>query len=81
MLQQILTLSQNTFIESIRQPIYVVLLLVGSVTGAQLGTFFAQKAKPEQLRLILAIIVLGVALRMALGLGYRPDEIYTVVAL
>jgi hypothetical protein len=28
------------------------------------------------LRLILALIVLGVALRMALGLGYRPDEIF-----
>jgi uncharacterized membrane protein YfcA len=39
------------------------------------------KAKPEQLRLILALIVLGVALRMALGLGYRPDEIFTVVPL
>jgi hypothetical protein len=33
------------------------------------------------LRLILALIVLGVALRMALGLGYRPDEIFTVVPL
>ena len=34
--------------------------------------------KPELLRLVLAIIVLLVALRMALGLGWRPDEIYTV---
>jgi hypothetical protein len=25
------------------------------------------------------VIVLAVAVRMALGLGYRPDEIYTVV--
>ena len=57
------------------------LLLIGSVSGAQVGAQFAQKAKPEQLRLILAIIVLGVALRMALGLGYRPDEIYSVVPL
>ena len=29
----------------------------------------------------LAAIVLLVALRMALGLGWRPDEIYTVQAL
>jgi len=57
------------------------LLLLGSVTGAQLGAQFAQKAKPEVLRLILAVIVLLVAFRMALGLGYRPDEIYTVVPL
>ena len=57
------------------------LLLVGSVSGAQIGALFAQKAKPEHLRLILAVIVLAVALRMALGLGYRPDEIFTVVPL
>lgn len=57
------------------------LLLLGSVSGAQIGAQFAQKAKPEQLRLILSVIVLGVAIRMALGLGYRPDEIYTVVPL
>jgi uncharacterized membrane protein YfcA len=57
------------------------LLLVGSVTGAQLGTRFAQKASPVKLRLALAIIVLIIALRLALGLGYRPDEIYTVAPL
>lgn len=57
------------------------LLLVGSVTGAQFGAQFAQKARPERLRLVLAVIVLAVALRMALGLGYRPDEIYSVVPL
>jgi uncharacterized membrane protein YfcA len=57
------------------------LLLLGSVTGAQLGSRIAQFAKPELLRLILAAIVLAVALRMAFGLGVRPDEIYTVVPL
>jgi uncharacterized protein len=57
------------------------LLLLGSVTGAQLGAQFAQKASPVKLRLVLAVIVLLVALRMALGLGYQPDEIYTVAPL
>jgi len=57
------------------------LLLLGSVTGAQIGTRIAQSAKPELLRLILAAIVLAVALRMAFGLGVRPDEVYTVVPL
>lgn len=61
--------------------VLAVLLLVGSVTGAQIGAHFAQKAKPELLRLILAVIVLLVAFRMGLGLGYRPDEIYTIVPL
>ena len=54
------------------------LLLVGSVLGAQAGAFFAQRAKPDVLRLVLALIVLGVALRMAAGLGWQPDEIFTV---
>jgi len=55
-----------------------VLLLIGSVTGAQLGAQFAAKARPVQLRLALAVVVLLVALRLAWGLGVRPDEIYTV---
>ena len=57
------------------------LLLVGSVTGAQLGTKIASFAKPEHLRLVLAMIVLAIAMRMAFGLGVRPDEVYTVVPL
>jgi len=57
------------------------LLLLGSVIGAQYGALFAQKMKPELLRMILAIVVLGVALRMALQLGWRPEEIYTVQML
>ncbi|MGF1549539.1 MAG: sulfite exporter TauE/SafE family protein [Sphingomonadaceae bacterium] len=54
------------------------LLLLGSVVGAQYGARLASLAKPELLRMFLAIIVLAVALRMGLGLGWRPDEIYTV---
>jgi uncharacterized membrane protein YfcA len=61
--------------------VLAVLLLIGSVTGAQIGARLAQRMRPEYLRLLLAGIVLLVALRMALGLGWRPDEIYTVQAL
>ncbi len=61
--------------------VLAALLLLGSVTGAQLGAQFAQKASPVILRLALAIVVLAVALRMALGLGYQPDEIFTVAPL
>ena len=57
------------------------LLLIGSVTGAQVGVRFAQKVKPEYLRLVLAFMVLTVAFRMALGLTWRPEEIYTVQPL
>ncbi len=61
--------------------VLVVLLLIGSVTGAQLGTQLAQKFKAEYLRLALAAIVLAIALRMFFGLMVRPDEIFTVVPL
>jgi hypothetical protein len=61
--------------------VLAVLLLLGSVVGAQFGARFAQKAKPELLRMFLAIIVLSVAFRMALGLGWRPPEIYMIDAL
>jgi uncharacterized membrane protein YfcA len=61
--------------------VLAALLLLGSVSGAQIGTQMAQKVKPEMLRLILAVIVLLIALRMLWGLGVRPDEIYTVTPL
>ena len=54
------------------------LLLLGSVAGAQLGARFALKLRPDYLRLALAAIVLLVAVRIGLGLGWRPDEIYSV---
>lgn len=57
------------------------LLLLGSVVGAQYGARFAQKVKPELLRMLLAVVVIVVAARMALGLGWRPAEIYTVQML
>ena len=61
--------------------VLAVLLLLGSVTGAQLGAKVALKASPVRLRLALAVIVLLVALRLAIGLGYQPDEIYSVAPL
>jgi uncharacterized membrane protein YfcA len=57
------------------------LLLVGSVSGAQIGARMAQTVKPEYLRLALAFIVLVVAIRMLLGLTWRPPEIFTVQLL
>src|SRR3546814_15675570 len=58
--------------------VLALLLLIGSVTGAQIGARMSMKFRPAYLRIFLAIVVLIVAIRMALGLGWRPDEIYTV---
>ncbi|RST29709.1 sulfite exporter TauE/SafE family protein [Sphingomonas ginkgonis] len=57
------------------------LLLVGGVIGAQYGARLTLRLKPDLLRLILSVIILLVALRMAIGLAWRPDEIYTIDAL
>ena len=59
--------------------VLAVLLLIGSVSGAQIGAQLAQKVPAARLRFVLAAIVLVVAARMALGLGWRPDEIYSVM--
>jgi uncharacterized membrane protein YfcA len=57
------------------------LLLIGGVIGAQYGARLTTRLKPDLLRLALSVIILAVALRMALGLAWRPDEIYTVFYL
>ena len=61
--------------------VLAALLLVGGVIGAQYGARLTTRLKPDLLRLALSVIILGVALRMALGLAWRPDEIYTVYYL
>ncbi len=58
--------------------VLAALLLAGGVIGAQYGARLTTKLKPDLLRLALALIILAVALRMALGLAWRPDEVYTV---
>ena len=58
--------------------VLAALLLVGGVVGAQYGAMLTTRMKPDLLRLTLAIIILLVALRMALGLTYRPDEIFSI---
>lgn len=58
--------------------VLAVLLLLGSVTGAQIGSRLSTRINAEWLRLLLAALVILVAIRMALGLGWRPDEIYSI---
>jgi uncharacterized protein len=57
------------------------LLLAGGVIGAQYGALLTVRIKPDLLRLALAVIILVVAARMALGLAWHPDEIYSIELL
>lgn len=54
--------------------VLALLLLLGGVVGAQLGVRAAQRLSPDRLRLALALIVLGVALRLVVGLTWTPAE-------
>jgi uncharacterized membrane protein YfcA len=58
--------------------VLAVLLLLGGVVGAQYGARLTTRLKPDLLRFSLAVIILLVALRMAVGLTYRPDELYSI---
>lgn len=55
------------------------LLIVGGVIGAQIGTSIGVRLKAEQLRILLALLVLAVSVKIALDLLLRPSELYSVV--
>ena len=55
-----------------------VLLLVGGVIGAQIGTQIGTRLKAEQLRILLAIMVLMVCGKLALDLLIQPSELYSI---
>ena len=50
-----------------------VLLLIGSTVGAQIGTIFGRKMKGDQLKIILASIVLVVTAKIVLELTLTPS--------
>jgi uncharacterized protein len=53
-------------------------LIVGGVVGAQYGVGFSERLKAEQLRAGLALLVLAVAVRMALGLVVHPSDVFSL---
>ena len=58
--------------------VLAVLLLVGGVIGAQFGTIFGAKLKAEQLRILLALIVLLVCAKLAFDLIAQPSELFSL---
>jgi uncharacterized membrane protein YfcA len=53
-------------------------LIIGGVIGAQLGVEFSERLKAEQLRALLSLLVIAVAVRMALGLVIPPSFPYSL---
>ena len=52
--------------------------MVGGVIGATYGTRIGRKLKAEQLRMLLAILVLLVCARLAFELFVRPDDLFSL---
>ncbi|WP_370231615.1 sulfite exporter TauE/SafE family protein [Cognatishimia sp.] len=57
-----------------------VLLLVGGVIGAQIGAVIGTRLKAEQLRILLALLVLLVCGKLAFDLLVMPSELFSLGA-
>ena len=82
--QIIITTSLTSVLQAGRnQTVDVVLatlLLIGGVLGAQVGARASSRFRAEELRALLALIVLAVGLRMGLGLFFTPAEPFVLMA-
>ena len=58
--------------------VLAAILVVGGVIGAQFGVRAGAKLRGEQIRLLLALLVLGVALRLLWGLVVTPSDVYSI---
>lgn len=82
--QIIFVTANTTFLQAtMNQTVDVVLailLLVGAVVGAQVGAKFGARLKGEQLRILLAIMVLGVCAKLGFDMVVTPTEFFTIGA-
>lgn len=60
--------------------VLALLLLSGSVFGAQIGSKIGAKLPPVKLRALLALLVLGVATKLTWDLFAPPDNPWTVIS-
>ena len=61
--------------------VLAAILVVGGVVGAQFGVRAGSRLRSEQIRLLLALLVLGVALRLLWGLVVAPSDTYSLAGL
>ncbi|WP_296479041.1 sulfite exporter TauE/SafE family protein [Roseinatronobacter sp.] len=55
-----------------------IFLILGGVIGAQVGTRLGVKLRAEQLRILLALLVLAVCGKIAFDLLWTPSELYSI---
>ncbi|MFN3868376.1 MAG: sulfite exporter TauE/SafE family protein [Hyphomicrobiaceae bacterium] len=61
--------------------VLAMLLMIGGVVGAQFGAVAGEKLKGEQLRALLAGLVLLVCLRIAYGLIVTPSDLFSITGV
>lgn len=58
--------------------ILAFLLIVGGVLGAQVGARLGPRLRAEQLRILLAVLVLAVCLKLGWDLVRTPDDFFVL---
>ena len=58
--------------------VLALLLLIGAVVGAQIGTMAGSRLRGEQMRGLLALLVLGVGAKLGWELVARPDDVFSI---
>jgi len=85
LLQIMFTMAAATIFHSIgTQTVDIVLaltLMIGGVIGAQFGARMGQNLRGDQLRLLLALLVLLVGMRFAIDLLLTPEDFYSIAIM
>ena len=58
--------------------VLALVLMIGGAIGAQFGARAGQKLRAEQLRALLALMVIAVAVRLLIDLVIEPDELFSI---
>ena len=58
--------------------VLALVLLVGGVIGTRIGAHFGTRLRGEQLRFLLALLVLAVGAKLAFDLTVRPASLYAI---
>lgn len=59
--------------------VLAALLILGGVIGAQVGVRIGSRVRADELRLILALLILAIGVRLTVDLVWPPSDPYTVI--
>jgi hypothetical protein len=81
--QVIFVAAFSTFLHAVTNhtvdAVLAALLILGGVVGAQIGVRTGAKIRADELRLILALMILAIGVRLTADLIWEPSDPFTVV--